>query len=212
MKKLLILVLFLTPFLAYGQYDFRASMGLNMTSSPDLRDYINDNYSAGERMSDFQAMVEFAGEAVYLLFPKAQAGVEIAYSLNSYTSILLGGKYELSYSLISPTPVYYWYHEGAGYKFRFGGGLGPRFLSMKETKPLINQGKSYSSTGVGLVLKGDAATALSSDIYAYVSGDFRFDSGGIPSSGGETIKYKNNDLAYSAISFGIKLGILYSLR
>lgn len=212
MKTILTVMLIILPFFAYGQYDFRASMGLNMTSAPDLRDYINDNYSAGERIADFQAMVEFAGEAVYRLFPRAQAGVEITYSLNSYTSVLLGGKYELSYSVISPTPVYYWYHEGAGYKFRLGGGLGPRFLSMKETKPLINQGKSYNSTGAGLLLKGDAATALSRDIYAYISGDFRYDSGGIPASDGETIKYKNDDLSYSAFSFGIKLGILYSLR
>ncbi len=212
MKKILLLLLFFSPFMLYAQYDFRASMGLNMTASPDLRDYINDNYSAGERMADFQAMVEFAGEAAYRLFPNAQAGIEITYSLNSYTSILMGGKYELSYSMISPTPVYYWYLDGAGYKFRFGGGIGPRFLSMRETKPLINQGKTYSSTGVGLLLKGDAATALSKDIYAYISADFRFDTGGIPTSGGETIKYRNADLSYSAFSLGLKLGILYSLR
>ncbi|MBV6443849.1 MAG: hypothetical protein IFNCLDLE_00099 [Ignavibacteriaceae bacterium] len=186
-------------------------MGLNITSSANLRDYINENFSApGNRMADFNTMVEFGGELGYKVGKDLQIAVEGSYAFNSFTNITANGKYELSYSFVAPTLLAYYMIEGNGYSFKFGGGAGPRFVTLDEIKPLIVTGLTYTSTGFGIVARVSGSTALSKNIFAYIGGDARYDAGGVPKNEGNPIHTRDGDLSVSSLSLGLKLGVSFT--
>jgi hypothetical protein len=184
-------------------------MGINVSSTADLRDYINENFAfGGNQMADFNSMIEFAGEVGYKPGKNLQFALEGAYAFNSYTNITLNGKYELNYKFISPTVMLYHVIEGNGYNFKFGGGVGPRFISVNEIKPFVVTGTDYSSTGFGIVAKASGSTALSKSVFAYISADARYDAGGKPTNkDGAGLRHRGSDLSITSLSVGIKLGI-----
>ncbi|MBN8547366.1 MAG: hypothetical protein J0L60_14630 [Ignavibacteria bacterium] len=195
----------------FAQWEGRISMGLNMTSSANLRDYVNENFaSPGDYMADINSMIEFSGEVGYSAGSKLQLALEGAYSFNSFTNITMNGKYELNYKFISPTAMAYYMIRGDGYSFKLGGGLGPRFLLVNEIKPFVVTGLDYTSTGFGVVLKGSGSTALSKTVFAYIGADVRYDAGGTPKNNGNSLKHRGSDLSINSLSFGLKLGISFT--
>lgn len=193
----------------YSQWEARVSMGINVSNTPDLRDYINENFAfGGSLMPDFNSMIEFAGEAGFKVGQNLQIAVEGAYSFNSYTNVTLNGKYEMSYKFISPSVMLYRVIEGNGYSFKFGGGVGPRFVAINEIKPFVNTGTDYNSTGFGIVAKASGSTALSKSVFAYISADARYDAGGTPTNkNGVGLRHRGSDLSVTSLSVGVKLGI-----
>ncbi|GAB1444109.1 hypothetical protein MASR2M39_29550 [Ignavibacteriales bacterium] len=193
----------------YSQWEARVSMGINVSNTPDLRDYINENFAfGGSQMPDFNSMIEFAGEAGFKVGQNLQIAVEGAYSFNSYTNVTLNGKYEMSYKFISPSVMLYRVVDGNGYSFKFGGGVGPRFVAINEIKPFVNTGTDYNSTGFGIVAKASGSTALSKSVFAYISADARYDAGGTPTNkNGVGLRHRGSDLSVTSLSVGVKLGI-----
>ena len=190
----------------YSQIDLRGSMGLSMDNMPSLRDYLNINYMGANQLNSFQSAVEFGIEAGYRIMP-AQYGIEVAYEINSFSG---SSNYQLSYSVLKPSFMYYRVFEGQGYQFKIGGGAGPRFIHATER---INYETNYNSTGWGIVGRVDASTQISSIAYAYIGGELRYDYLPVPSNSigdiGQSSAYGSPK--FSAFSAGIKLGVLFIL-
>lgn len=200
---------FISPSL-FAQWEGRASMGINIASTADLRDYINEGWGAGNPMDDITTMIEFGGEIGYKAGKNLQIAVEGAYAFNSYTNITANGKYELNYKFISPSLMGYYMIEGAGYSFKFGGGVGPRFLVVEEIKPFVVTGITYTSTGFGVVARASGSTALSNNVFAYIGADARYDAGGTPKKDGIAIPQRGRELSVNSLSLGLKIGVSFT--
>jgi hypothetical protein len=110
-----------------------------------------------------------------------------------------------------PTITNYYVIDGQGYNFKFGGGLGLRFASITESKEFTSNSNNYNSIGFGILLRALGNTALSSNVYANITGDIRYDINGTPKNNGNAIE--NTTLAsnvnMNSLSFGLSLGITY---
>ncbi|NOX18035.1 MAG: hypothetical protein GXO87_07115 [Chlorobi bacterium] len=204
-------VLFLTAFFfaaaSFAQVDVSAGMGINYASNSDLNDYINGNFAYGDKLNSFSTNVEFYGELAYAMSPTFSLGVEYAmsiFSFNNQVAII----YDLTYNLHKPSLVAYYVISGKGYKFKFGGGVGPRFANVVET---IHEDKSYSSAGYGFLLRGEGHTGLGGNFYAMVAADMRYDVPGKPKEGDNFLGGdRYGGIEVSQIAFGIKLGVTYT--
>ncbi len=208
-RLLPLLILLFTPRLQ-AQWEGRVSMGINIASTANLRDYINENFGAGNRMDDVSTMIEFGGELGYKAGNNLQIALEGAYAFNSYTNITANGKYELNYRFISPSLMGYYMIEGSGYSFKFGGGVGPRFVVVEEIKPFVVTGTTYTSTGFGIVARASGSTALSKEVFAYIGADARYDAGGTPKNDGIAIRHRGAGLSVNSLSLGLKIGISFN--
>jgi hypothetical protein len=210
MKKVSFLLIFITmSAIVYPQLSLRAGMGINFTSTPSLKDYLS--YLTGTQQNAFNTAIDFSGEVDFRAADKYEIGLEMAYIYNSFNFSPNGGRYELSYSVLMPTLTNYYVIDGQGYNFKFGGGLGLRFASITESKEFTSNSNSYSSIGFGILLRALGNTALSSNVYANITGDIRYDINGTPKNSGNAIE--NTTLASSvnlnSLSFGLSLGITY---
>jgi hypothetical protein len=203
-KIVFVLFVLLCSSSLFSQIELRGSLGLSMDNMPSLRDYLNINW--GNQLNTFQSAVEFGLEAGYRVMP-AQYGIEAAYEINSFNGY---NNYQLSYSVLKPSLMYYRVFEGQGYQFKIGGGIGPRFVFATER---INYETDYTSTGWGVVGRADASTQVSSIAYAYIGGELRYDYLPVPSNSGSDIGQSSayGSPKFSAFSAGIKLGVLFIL-
>jgi hypothetical protein len=207
-NKIFIILFILLSLPVYSQYELRGSMGINIVNTPYLVDYLQENYAQGEIVNSFSSAVEFGFEAGYEM-EKYQIGLEYAYEMSSFTYTFISGKYNFDYGVSSPSLMGYYLIKGTGYKFKFGGGVGPRLLSVDETKPPLAQAENYKVTGFGVVLRADGTTALGGNIYAYIGFDLRYNFIGKPENNGQTIimNAAKEELKMNSLSAGIKLGI-----
>ncbi len=195
-----------------NKIDLRGSMGLNFVSMTNLRDYINSNYaSPQDQLGTFSSAIEFAFEGGYLIKQNFQVGLELAYETNSFNYTFLLGNYNFEYSLFMPSLLSYYVISGEGYKFKFGGGIGPRFISANEVLPTSTSKDNYSNLGLGFLMKVDGSTLLSDKMYAYISIDVRYNLNGKPKKDGKEfiINSKNGyeGLELNSFSSGLKIGI-----
>ncbi len=208
MKKIfLFLTAFLFAFETFAQVDVSVGMGINYASNTDLNDYINGNFAYGDKLNSFSTNVEFYGEVAYDMSPTFALGLEYAMSIFSFSN-RVSFNYDLTYNLHKPSLVAYYVIPGEGYKFKFGGGIGPRFADVVEK---IHEDKSYSSVGYGFLLRGEGHTGLGGNFYAMVAVDMRYDVPGEPKEGdnylgGEAL----GGIEVSQLAFGIKLGVTYT--
>ena len=211
MKKYFSLIsILLVSFPMYAQYQARASMGIDFVSTPSLTDYINIYIQPATQLGSFNSAVVFSGELGYNVESTFQIGIELAYSLNSYTSSLLNGQYDLSYGIIMPSLNAYYLISGEGYNFKFGGGGGVRLVSADESLPGLGAAINYSSTGVGFILRVEGNTLLGGNFYASIGGDLRYDINGKPSNGDNFLGGRSDiSTNFNSFSAGIKLGISY---
>lgn len=211
MRKILVLF-FAFPLIIIAQWDFSISMGLDYKSTPSYRDYINSNFSQyGKKLSSFSSAINFGSEINYRIADNTQFGIEISYLIDSYNvNIGMSGIYEISYSFLRPSITTYYVISGAGYKFKFGGGLGPRFVLLTENNIVkVN----YTAKGFGLLLKAEGNTLLSDNLYAVIGFDLRYDFISElkdEKSNNKIINYYNGKpVNMTSLSAGIKLGIAY---
>lgn len=190
---------------AQKQNEVRASMGIDFVSVPDLKDYLERNYT--DVLSDFSSAVNFSGSYGKMIGESSQLELEIGYLLNSYNSSVSLGNYDLKYSLLMPSLLYNYVLDGNGYNFKFGAGAGVRILSLTEKLPGFPNEDDYSSFGFGFILRGTGNTALSQDVYAHIGTDVRYDLVGKPEDNVEENKIGN--VNFNSLSFGIRLGISY---
>ena len=192
-----------------AQSDIRFSMGLNFVSSPQLREYINYSAPSNDLQPEISTYIEFAGEYGYRLNNQFQIGLETAVESKSVNYPAVPSGYVFEYSLIMPTLIGYYISASEGYKFKFGFGVGPRFVMVDESV-YTNQSETYSSSGYGLLLKADGSTKLSELVYAYIGFDIRYNNlGELKSSSDKDLVNPNTNqgLSFNSFSAGIKLGI-----
>ena len=192
-----------------AQSDIRFSMGLNFVSSPQLREYINYSAPSNDLQPEISTYIEFAGEYGYRLNNQFQIGLETAVESKSVNYPAVPSGYVFEYSLIMPTLIGYYISGSEGYKFKFGFGVGPRFVMVDESV-YTNQSETYSSSGYGLLLKADGSTKLSELVYAYIGFDIRYNNlGELKSSSDKDLVNPNTNqgLSFNSFSAGIKLGI-----
>ena len=206
-KAYLILFFIVISFTSFAQREneIRASMGIDFISLPDLKDYLERNYT--DILADFSSSVNFSGSYGRMIGQSSQLELELGYLLNSYNENALGGNYDLSYSIIMPSLLYNYVIAGNGFYFKFGGGAGVRILSITEKLPGIPVEDDYSSFGFGLILRGTGNTALSQDVYAHIGADVRYDL--IGEADKSDLGNKIGDVSFNSLSFGIRLGISY---
>jgi hypothetical protein len=187
-------------------------MGLDFKSSPSFRDYINTSFASGNNLiPSFKSAVSFSGEADYKLSNTFAIGLEYDLLIDSYTaSNSLGGVYEMSYNVHRPSLLAYYIVPGSGYQFKFGGGVGPRFVSLSEK---IFTSTEYSVSGYGFVFKAEGNTLLSKNFYALIGTNIRYDVTGNVSNDPNTLvnRLTGETLNLNAISFGIYLGVTFIL-
>lgn len=192
-----------------AQNELRAGMGINFGSMPSLKDYINQ-VAPNEVVGSFSSSVIFSGEYDYAVSPTYYLGLEIAYLLNSYTFNNYGN-YDFTYHIIMPTVTSYYVISGDGYNFKFGGGVGIRLVSFNESFPSSPTVENYKSTGFGFLARIAGNTRLSSNLYAFIATDLRYDLNGNPHNGEKYIidTATNDKVNINSFSAGVSLGITY---
>jgi hypothetical protein len=183
--------------------DMRGSMGINLVTTPSLRDYINQIYRTGPEIGTFNTAINFSAEPNYYFNKSAAAGIEVAYVLNSFNFLSDFGRRELTTMFIMPTLTVYYVLSGAGYNFKFGGGAGYRLSVIEEKFSLYTQ--THNVSGFGFLLKTDGNTLLSGDLYANIGADIRYDINGNFTAGRNT----NIEVDLASFSVGLRLGLTY---
>lgn len=209
MKKIFLLIL-VTKTITLAQIDVSASMGLDFKYASSYRDYINTSFAMSNQLPSFKSAVTFNATADYKLDEDYAIGIEHSILIDSYNAQFgVGGVYELAYEIQRPTLIGYYIIPGAGYQFKFGVGLGLRFVSLSER---ILTEINYKSSGYGFLLKAEGNTLLSQNFYALIGGNLRIDKIGDVENNGKFIVNRNTkeNLNMNSISFGIYLGITYT--
>ena len=218
MKKViwLLLIIILTEF-SFAQIELKGTMGVNFISIPSAQDYINQNYAPyNAELNTFNTAVIFTGEFGYFFNEKFEMSVDIPYQIYSYNTNIEGaGQYDLYFDSFLPSVMAYYVLSGVGYNFKFGAGAGPRFSAVTEEKKWQGTSDDYSSIGFGGLLRVEANTALSENIYANIGGDLRYDVNGEPEdeNGNKLVNnVEGETVNFNSFSVGIKLGVSYLIR
>jgi len=214
MKKLFIILIVISiTRIMFSQISVRGGMGINFISTPPLRDYLNFNQFAPQanQVAPFNTAINFSGEVDFRSADHYEFGLELAYLYNSFNFSPNGGRYELSYGILMPSILNYYVIDGEGYNFKFGGGLGIRFASLKELPEFTQNSNNYSSVGLGILLRALGNTALSSNVYANITGDIRYDINGTPKNNGNPLQntISGGSVNLNSFSLGLSLGITY---
>ncbi len=199
---------------SYSQVKLRGGMGVDYVSAPSLYDYFNQNFSQpNSQVGSFAAAVNFSAEADYPAGASYEIGLDFAYRLYSYNNINNLGKYNLGYHNLMPTLVNYYVINGEGYQFKFGGGVGARFLTANETLPSSPSTQTYTSAGIGFLLRAAGNTKISTSFYANILIDIRYDLNGEPKNNGTNLynPAMKNKVNFNSFSAGVGLGITYYL-
>jgi len=211
-KHLFITIILLSNTLTFAQVELKGTMGIYFTSIPSMQDYINQSgLASNNQLSSFVSSVMFAGEAGIFISPNFETSLELAYQLYSYTNGSPGGQYDLTFSNLMPTVFAYYVLVGTGYNFKFGGGLGPRFVNVDESLPASGFTTTYNSVGYGIVGRIEGNTLLGSSIYANIGADISYDVNGEPENNGTPLhnNLQNENVNFDAFSVGVRLGITY---
>jgi len=201
MKKYLLVLLLFGFSNVFAQFDLGAGMGLAFFSSSDLKDYINGSFAnPANELKTFNSSADFFVELGYNVDKNYQIAIEYNFNIFSFNSPLGTGVYNLSVDRHKPSIIGYYVIPGAGYKFKFGAGIGLRFLQAEET---IYGPVNYSTSGIGFLLKTQGDTKLSNDFYALIAGELRYD---LP---GDIKTFTGTTVGFNSISVGLKLGVTY---
>jgi len=211
-KTTLLFLLMIASDFSFAQIELKGTMGINFLSIPSIQDYVNESYPSSTQLNTFNSAVIFTGEVGTFLGKDFELGLEIPFQIFSYTENVGLGQYELAYNSLLPSVMAYYVLSGNGYNFKFGGGAGPRFVSVTESKKWQGTEDSFSSIGFGGLLRIEGNTALAENVYANIGADLRYDVNGEPeNSNGNTLenKVKGENVNFDSFSLGVKLGISY---
>ncbi|HKI78125.1 MAG TPA: hypothetical protein VKA26_06265 [Ignavibacteriaceae bacterium] len=199
---------------SYSQVKLRGGMGVDYISMPALYDYINQNFAPpGKQLGSFKTAVGFSLEGDYALSDHYEIGIDLTYRLFSYNTTTNIGLYDISYHNIMPTIVNYYVFGGESYQFKFGGGVGARFLNAEESLPSDPNPRKYSKTGFGFLARAAGNTKLSEDFYINICFDIRYDLNGEPENNGTPIyNYASQtNVSFNSFSIGLGIGLTYFL-
>lgn len=213
-KFLLLIISIIISDISFAQIELKGTMGINFLSFPSVQDYINQTYAPSDnQLGTFSSAVIFTGEIGYFLNNQFELGAELPYQIFSYTENTGFGQYELAYNLFLPSALAYYVLLGNGYNFKFGIGIGPRFVFVTESKKWQGTEDSFSSIGFGGLIHAEGNTALADNVYANIGFDIRYDVNGEPDDeNGTKLTYNyqgEKNVNFDTFSLGVKLGISY---
>jgi hypothetical protein len=212
MRTLFISAYFLSAIIVTAQVDVTAGMGIAFVNNSSLSDYINANFPSDKDLGTFNSSFDLSLEADYTISENFEMGIEYVYNIFAYTTTIFGGAgvYDLSYKHHKPSLLAYYIIPGSGYKFKFGGGVGFRYVDFDEK---IIQQVNYSTSGIGFLLRAQGLTTLGGNFYANLGGTFRYDLPGEPAtSNGNEIKdqFDGGSVNINSIVFSVNIGVTYS--
>jgi hypothetical protein len=184
-------------------------MGIGFVNSSSLTEYINANFPSGKELSTFNSGIEFSFESSYQIASRVELGVEYAFTTFSHNTNIAGGSfYELSYNHHKPSIIAYYIIPGNGYKFKFGGGAGYRYVALTEK---ILSEDNYNAEGIGFLLKAQGHTSLGGNLNATIGFNIRYDLPGELKSGNKRIfdNTVNENVDLNSISFVVHVGVSY---
>ena len=205
---------FVSNILALAQIELKGVMGIYFLSVPSMQDYINQSglTSSNNQLESFVSSAEFAVEGGFFLSKSFEITLEVAYQIYSFTDVKPQGKDELSFINLMPSLMGYYVLSGEGYNFKFGGGVGIRFVSVDETRNTSVAKTNYSLVGFGTILRIEGNTLLGGNVYANMGADIRYDVNGEPENaqGKNLINIiQNENVNFNTLSIGVRLGITY---
>jgi|WetSurMetagenome_2_1015567.scaffolds.fasta_scaffold613657_1 hypothetical protein len=211
MKKIILaVVIFLTFGKVQAQFDVNLSMGLDVRSSPSFKDYVN-YVMASKQVASFKTTGSFSGGIDYYIKNNFTIGVEYNLQMDSYNvSSGAGGAYEISYNFHRPSILAYYVIPGNGYQFKFGGGVGYRYASLKQQ---LMDTQNFTSSGFGLLGRAVGNTILAKNFYALIGVDIRYDFAGDLTNSSETITNPatKSKVNLNMFSVGVFLGLTFKL-
>lgn len=210
----IIVLIFISSSISFAQVDLSAGMGIDFSANSSLYDFLNSNHKRGpgNQLFVFDSNIEFYFEGTYPVSPDYEAGAEYDYAIYSYNTSY-GTQYELSYYMHSITLSGYYVIRGKGYKLKFGGGAGYRYMSLNEKYYNVLD-YDYSLNGAGIQFKADGNTALGSSLYANIALILKFDYLGKPKNVELNPNISSAPISkvnFFIISPGIRLGVSYFL-
>jgi hypothetical protein len=201
LKKYFILINIVINSAIFGQFDLGAGMGLNFFSAPDLKDYINSNFSSSNEMGSFNTSADFFIEFGYGLNENYQLGFEYTFNIYSFNSTFASGTYDLQLNQHKPSILGYYLIKGVGYKFKVGGGVGLRIAQVDEE--LYGTTVEYTTSGFGVMVKAQGDTKLGGNFYALIAGELRYD---LP---GDIETLSGGKFNVNSLGIALKLGTVY---
>lgn len=198
MKKIIVTFILIINTTMYSQIEIGGGMGLSFFTSPDFEIYVN-SLAGSQFVNSFNTSADFFVEVGYNLNDKYQIAFEYNFNIYSVNTVIA----DIELDNHKPTLIGYYYLAGEGYKLKFGGGLGFRYSYVRERINSYGSKESYSTNGLGFLLKVQGDTKLSGNLYALISGDIRYD---IP---GEINTLNGAVYNINSFSVGLKLGTVY---
>ena len=211
-KTLIVSLLLLFGATSFAQYSLRAGLGIEFKNISSFYDYINQNFApSNSQLKNFNSAINFSFEIDKSIADNFDLGVEMAYDLFSYNYQFNLGRYDVSVNNFMPSVLAYYVINGNGYQFKFGGGAGIRLINVDEQLPSTPTVTSYSSTGVGFILRGMGNTQIGEKLYANITADLKYDLNSEVSSNGRTLfnPGMNENVKFNSFTAGITLGITY---
>lgn len=212
MKKLIITIFLFCLMSSFAQEnEITTTMGIDFMSTPSFRDYINQNYTAGEEMNDFNSAVQFTVKYGRLLNSNFMLAGEIGYQIYSYNNYFSLGQYDITINSLLPNILAYYVISGNGYNFKFGGGAGLRLLYLSEKLPGEPGSTKYTASGFGLLLRGEASTRIDGNLHVHVGADLRYDLAGKPQASQDTLSTNKTfeQIEFNSLIAGVRLGLSY---
>lgn len=211
MKKLLILLFFISVYNFAQSNEISATMGIDFISTPSFKEYIDQNYAAGDEMSDFSSAVQFTVKYGRMINPNFMIAGEIGYQIYSYNNFFSLGQYDISANNIMPSIIAYYVSSGDGYFFKFGGGAGLRMIYITEKLPGDANSSDYLASGFGLLLRGEGTTRIDGNLHAHIGADIRYDLAGKPEKRGENLSPNRTfeQVDFNSLIVGVRLGLSY---
>jgi len=211
LKKIILVLILICSYKIEAQFEATAGMGFDFINSPVFTDYVNVNYAlSGEKLSSMNSAIEFYGEIGYNYLENYNFAIDYSNQIYSFNNSTMFGNYDISYTYFKPSIVAYYQIVGYGYKFKFGAGVGPRFVSLDEKLPGLTKENNFTATGYGFLLRLTGNTLLSGDMYANIGLDLRYDMAG--ELKGDYKLYNNvlnESVNLNSLTFAIKLGVTY---
>lgn len=209
MKKYLLVLLMVFTSNLFAQLDIVGGMGIGFVNNSSVSDYVN-GLRLSQDLGTFNSSFEVYLEGDYELSNNFQLGLEYVYSIFSHNAALGGiGQYDFTYDHHKPSLLAYYVISGPGYKFKFGGGAGIRFVNLDEKfQTTVN----YRSSGFGLLGRIQAHTKLSGGFYANVGSTLRYDMSGEPETSEGRKLFDNSvdeNVSINALSFSVNIGVSY---
>ncbi len=209
MKKIITVLLFFVSLNLYAQFDFTGGMGISFINNPSVEDYIN-SLPLSDELNTFNSGFEWYLECDYSMSPKFQLGVEYVGEIFSVNSTYGGiGNFDFTYVTHKPSLLAYYVIAGKGYKFKFGGGAGPRFVNLDQKIGV--KYPSYTTSGFGLLGRIQAHTKLSDSFYANLGSTLRYEILGEPENSQGKNPSSGEPVNLKALSVSVNIGLSYFL-